>query len=836
MVAVTSADLIERARAANSLGRPATAEQLLRRAIRTLARPDATTADRQLRGAATVALASPVFERRGLAAALDLLDEADALVPGSDGDAVRTLSSVQRAGFLARGGEWRVAVELLSTIGPSSPGLTRRQLVSVHLNRATARQYLGDLSRCMLDLQTALDIAADADCPDLEFKARHNLGYTRFLSGDVPGALRAMSEADRMDVDVARATAKRDYARVLLESGLTDEAAPLLDAAYGIARELRLRHEVGEILVDMARLELLRGRPEQAYAAATSAAQLFRRRAADGWWVQAAVLRAEAALTRGTTRAGARRIAGAFAELPTHSRVVRLEALLVATEASLAGGDIETARTLFVQARGVPTSPAGRLRQDWLAARLALAAGDHGRARRRLREAADRLAEQQDRPASLDARTAFALHAQRLASLDVRIALDAGSPHQVLAATERWRAATSRLPSLVPHTDDELDDLFSRLRSLRSQLRDTADPARTDELTARVDELERAIRRREWELADHDRTIRLRRPAHAAEVRARAEATDTDVLSLLAVDDRLRAVTISADGIRLHDLGDAEAIAESTRRLLADVAMSRRRLPGALSGVVRRSLSRRLDDLAALLPVPRTRSRLLVVTTKVLRSVPWRLVPGIADRPVVVTPSLTSWLVGAPAPGSSPITVALAGPGLERAVTEVNEVASTWSGRALTSATGVDLTEALLGADVVHVAAHGHHHEQNALFSSLAMTDGPLFAYELQRQGVRSAHVVLSACDIGRAMMRPGDEAVGLTSSLLACGARSVVGAVAPVDDGPAASLMADYHRHLAAGAPSSVALQLATASSDHPEQAGLFCTYGADWSATPLP
>ena len=79
-----------------------------------------------------------------------------------------------------------------------------------------------------------------------------------------------------------------------------------------------------------------------------------------------------------------------------------------------------------------------------------------------------------------------------------------------------------------------------------------------------------------------------------------------------------------------------------------------------------------------------------------------------------------------------------------------------------------------------------------------------------------------------------GDEEVGLASSLLACGASSVVAAVALVEDQPAAELMADYHRHLAAGTPSSVALQLATAASSRPEQAGLFCTYGADWAAVP--
>lgn len=832
----TAPELIAQARAANSMGRPATAEQLLRRAIRTLARDGASVEELQLRGSATVALASPVFERRGLDPALAVLTEADRLITGPDGDGVRILSLVQRAGFLARGGEWRVAVELLSAIGTSSPWLSQRQLVSVHLNRATARQYLGDHRSSRVDLQTALELAVAADCPDLEFKARHNLGYSHFLTGDVPRALATMAEADRMEVDVARATAKRDYARVLLESGLTDEAAPLLAEALTIATERRLHQEMGEVLVDTARLELLRGRPGRALAAASDAARLFRRRRADGWWAQAEILRAEAALAQGTGRRSARSMSARLRDLPSESRAVRRDALLVATEASLAAGDIAHARDLFRRTHGTAASPPGRLRQDWLAARLALAAGDRPRARRRLRDAAQRIASLQGRPASLDARTAFALHAQRLVGLDVEIALQTESPQQVLAATERWRAASARLPSLLPHADATLDPLFTRLRDLRGQLRASPGDASTDALTREIEDLERQIRRREWELADHD-DVRPKRLASASEVASHAAATDTDVISLFATDKRLRAVTISADGIRLHDLGDAVEVAELSRRVLADLGMVRRSLPGTLPDIVRRSLTRGTDQLAALIPVPRTRPHLVLVTTRVLRSAPWRLIPGLDDRPVVVTPSLTSWLAGNPDLPSTRGVVALAGPGLPRAPLETAAVDRAWAGRRTVAvsdtATGSDLAAALAGADLVHVAAHGHHHEQNALFSSLSMHDGPLFAYELQRQGVRAEHVVLSACDIGRAMMRPGDESIGLTATLLACGARSVVAAVAPVDDDAAADLMSAYHRYLASGLPSSVALARATTDSPWPDQARLFCTYGSNWLAS---
>jgi CHAT domain-containing protein len=129
---------------------------------------------------------------------------------------------------------------------------------------------------------------------------------------------------------------------------------------------------------------------------------------------------------------------------------------------------------------------------------------------------------------------------------------------------------------------------------------------------------------------------------------------------------------------------------------------------------------------------------------------------------------------------------------------------------------------------VVHVAAHGTHERQNPYFSSLLLADGPLFAHELPRP-VTSEHVVLSACDVGQADLRPGDEPLGLTSALLALGVGSVVAAVAPVPDEVAAAAMVDYHRLLAGGRGAAEALSATITA--HPG-ARAFNLYGADWAA----
>ena len=88
----------------------------------------------------------------------------------------------------------------------------------------------------------------------------------------------------------------------------------------------------------------------------------------------------------------------------------------------------------------------------------------------------------------------------------------------------------------------------------------------------------------------------------------------------------------------------------------------------------------------------------------------------------------------------------------------------------------------------------------------------PLFAHELDQTARTPDHVVLSACELGLATVRPGDEALGLTSVLLHLGTRCVVAGVARVGDEAAAETMADYHARLAGGADSAAALAAALA------------------------
>jgi CHAT domain-containing protein len=191
---------------------------------------------------------------------------------------------------------------------------------------------------------------------------------------------------------------------------------------------------------------------------------------------------------------------------------------------------------------------------------------------------------------------------------------------------------------------------------------------------------------------------------------------------------------------------------------------------------------------------------------------------------------------------AGPVRVAaFAGPDLGYAVAEVAEISRIWgaSGRPDGHpARRVDFYEAITSRDVVHVAAHGEHQAENPLFSSLRLADGPIYAYELDSSRLAAEHVVLSSCELGLATIRPGDEALGLTSVLLRLGTRSVISGVARVNDRLTSEVMVRYHRELAGGRDSAEALALACAPSsggkpdDGSDLAAPFVCFGASWTA----
>jgi CHAT domain-containing protein len=210
------------------------------------------------------------------------------------------------------------------------------------------------------------------------------------------------------------------------------------------------------------------------------------------------------------------------------------------------------------------------------------------------------------------------------------------------------------------------------------------------------------------------------------------------------------------------------------------------------------------------------------VPTGELVAAPWGVLPGCTGRPVTVAPSATTWLAArlraraGPDDGADGSAVLVAGPGLDRAEAEVHTIAELYPHP--TVLTGPEATlpataRYIEGAALAHLAAHGHHQQENPLFSSLDLADGPLMGYDVHRLDSPPVLVVLASCDLGLADVRPGDETVGMTTALLGAGTSTVVAAVTRVADESALTLMTRFHQARRGGRAPAAALADAAAT-----------------------
>ncbi|MDN5770039.1 MAG: CHAT domain-containing protein, partial [Microlunatus sp.] len=480
-----------------------------------------------------------------------------------------------------------------------------------------------------------------------------------------------------------------------------------------------------------------------------------------------------------------------------------------------------------------------RLQQRVVTADWLLGSGERRRARGEVRRGLAELSRHQAQFGSIDLQTSSAIHGRRLVRLDLELAAAARRPQGVFDAIERGRAVSRRLTAVTAR-EDESAELLAELRHLGQTTKAIGDDPDQADAVAAMRARARALYRRlesiSWRTAGAGE---VHRPAGLAEVAGLAQAQGKVLVSYCQVRGRWSAVVLGRQRPELIQLpGDTRCI-ELSRRAQADLGvLAYDTLPTPLRNAVTTSLSRTLAQLddALVRPLGLGDQPVVVVPTGPTSTLPWNCLPSLRGRPVEVSPTATSWLAGATADDlSGELSVAaLAGPGVPTGSTEASSVSSTWEAVAAhvetstgTAATRRQLARALAADTIVHVAAHGSHIRQNPLFSSLALHDGPLYAYEISPEQV-APHVVLSSCELGQATTRPGDEALGLTRVLLQLGAQCVVAGVAQVNDRQAAAVMTAYHRELAAGHDSAAALATATSTGPYAP----FLCFGSSWSA----
>lgn len=757
----------------------------------------------------------------GLSPALEQVSAARIEAEQAGRDDLRGLAHIQAGVLNARTGHLEEALAELRAAVEVSGSLPVEDRVRLLINKGAIGSQTGELSEAADDLRAAAGMAADL--PEYAFMATHNLGFVEYLRGDLPAALARMAEADELVADVDRAVSRLDRARVLMEVGLVDEAIGLLHEATGAMRQAGMSVELADTLLELARCALLRGDTAEAVAIVEEIVAGAGRRGEEPRILEARMVRLESLAV--DTGAASHTLVGEAAELMRSAKQAhgdwladRATALWVIL-AVRAGEEINDPQ-ITVRLRRMRRSPYLATRTLAVLAQLGLATTPARRGRL-VRAAAADVAASRAGMASLDLRTAVAIHISPVVALDLQWAVADGA-RAALSATERWRTALDSVPSVLPPADPTVAALWSKLRQHHEELRD-APPQQVGPLRSEAARIERQLREQSWAGGTATWPARRRPPR-------RDELGPATVLSYFwAADTAYMVRLLPGEKAELVSLGSRRELTELVARVTADAHAATRVPPGPLAAAVRGSL---MDSLArldpVLLPGHLGEGPVVIVPGGSLVHLPWGMLPRLRHRSITVSRSVTAWHVGNTHVTTAPSIAVAAGPGLGLGKHEADAVRASWPWAHEVHGGPDAVAAALTGHDVVHVAAHGEHRADNPLFSSLRLHGGSLFAHELEGITLASSLVVLSACSAGRANLRPGDEALGLTSSLLAMGVKAVVAPLTDVPDDVACETMAEMHRRLAAGEDGPSALAAASDSL----LARSFTWFGSNWRA----
>lgn len=687
-------------------------------------------------------------------------------------------------------------------------------------NRAVLYGYRQEFAAAEADLEEAEQLCVRGEL-DLPLGYVHqNLGWINALRGEATDALHYLDLAERRlrEHGVWVGELLADRCQVLLSVRLLSEAAEAAEAAVQEFTRQRRHTGLPEARLLLALAATLDGQTDRGLEQARLAVREFTGQRRARWAVLArfTVLQARVADSqRPGTGAGLRRLERIAEDLAAAGWLsFSIDARLLAARAALQRN--LTARAcaqLQAVSRYRTRGPALQRAQAWYGeALIRRANGDRRGATIAARTALRIMEEHWAGLGATDLRAHAAGHRVEVAEFGLRMALDGDHPARVLEWAEQGRASHLMLKPVQPPGDPELATALSELRATVSEIfKLRSEGGNVRALQRRQMVLERQIRDHHRRLPPDPGTP----PSRQLAARTLAESLgDAALVEFIHLDGRLHAVTVSGGRVRLSPLGPAAQAAELIgKALFALHRLARSKASDAgtkAAGALLANAGARLDALL-LQPIARwTAGRpLVLVPTGPLQSLPWSILPSCAGRPVTVTPSAALWHAGLHADCPDGHAIVAAGPGLPGADAEAAAVAALHQAAATvgTAATVEAVTALLDGAKLAHLAAHGHIHPHNPLFTSLIFADGPLTVYDLKRLRCAPHLVVLAACDMGRSTVRSGDELLGLSATFLALGTRHVIAPVVCVPDAQTAPLMIAFHRFLASGATLASAL-----------------------------
>jgi tetratricopeptide (TPR) repeat protein len=729
----------------------------------------------------------------------------------------------------------RRAVAILRRAGDSvweARALTYRALT--HLALGVAESAYADFDRAERLLTAAGQELESA-------YAVHNRGLVAFRTGDLPAALSHLDEAARRyrTLNVLVPDLIIDRCAVLLTAGLAHDAVREADAGINDLEEMRGRVlKRAELLLTAANSALAAGDPQTAFDRASTARRLFGGQRREWWHAHAGLtsLRARYAAGAVSVRllANAERTA---ARLEFLASVEAGQAHLLAGRVALdLGRSLVAHRHLAAAARARRRGPALSRASGWLAAALtAEAAGDPRWLFHACRRGLAVIDEHLLTLGASELRAQATAQGAELAALAQRHALRSGRPRLLLSWSERWRATALAVPPVRPQDDERLRADLTAVRDVTSRL----DKARAEGLPTA------ALRREQirQETAVRARVLQTRGTgdggASGFDVdELLAELGDARLVQLVDVDGHLHPLVCGAGKVR-HFAGGTtrDAAREIDFARFGLTRLARGRPAGGPAGALAileatgRSLEDRLLGPAA---GSLGEGPIVIVPPGRLHAVPWALLPSLRGRVFSVAPSARAWIRARHVRVPSRLRIALVrGPDLGVGISEAAHLANDYDDAVVLgdgTATAARVLEAIDGAWLAHIAAHGTFRADSPLFSSLRMDDGPLTVYDFERLRRAPYRLILPSCDSGRLATAGADELLGLTSSLLPLGTAEIAASPVLVNDQAAVQLMRSLHQRLRSGRTIAESLcDIRAALADDP------ILLATSWSFAPL-
>lgn len=744
----------------------------------------------------------------------------------------------------------------------------RDTLARIHCNRGVLLTYRGDFDRAETDILAGERLSLELGLELMAAGARSNLGYLAARRGNVVEALRWLEQARphlRAAGDFRHGVFELDHCEVLLGAGLSRDALVAGRRAIDLIAATGMQTELAEARLLTAEAALRDGDLATAEALGRTAARGFSRQRRAPWAARAREVEVQARWESGRRDArllnAARRVAQGLDEAGW--RASASSARILAARIALELGRPQIARSELTRVSQRRSGPASeRIRALHARALLRDAEGNARGARSALRAGWQIVEEHRATLGATELHVGAAAHTTELAALGIDLAARAGSPEELLRWAERGRAGALHQPPVRAPQDPRLAEALAALRAVSAEL-DTAakDGEDTRALLRRQVELEAGVRSLA-RLVERGGTVVRDRSAIDVEA-LHAALGDRAFVELVVARGRLLAVVAAGGRLSIRELGDAAAAvrASAALRMALGRLAAGEAAPASLRAAARDAASSAAGALAELVLSPVASELdgrpLVLVPTGALHGTPWPGLPGVSDE-LVVAPSAALWLRGRKAAGAAAAAAAegiasgakatvggaapggvlvAAGPRLRHADAEVRAVGALYPTailRAADAATADEIRALLPSVELAHLACHGHFRDDNPLFSALEFTGGLISVFELEQLPSVPRRIVLSACDSGRAAVRPGDELIGLAAALLRLGTESLVASVLAVPDDATRRLMTAFHTRLARGATPPAALAAARAELDPGTDedrvaAAAFVVFGSD-------